>query len=185
MPNSRGNRYSRAHQTLDPNKIPGKFWDFSFTEMGVRDLPGKNNNSLYLGFILLLEYYIKFEFYPPVVIDSILEQTGMEKVALVGHSQGATIFLVLLSLLPEYNEKIKLVSMMAPFTYTDHIGFPLNAFLEFFDQLLPFKNVEFLPNSALQRTMSEIICQIDNGSICDSMLNFALGPSVLQRNNVS
>lgn len=41
MPNSRGNRYSRAHKTLDPNQIPGKFWDFSFTEMGVKDLPGK------------------------------------------------------------------------------------------------------------------------------------------------
>jgi len=157
MPNSRGNRYSRAHQTLDPNQIPGEFWDFSFTEMGVRDLP--------------------------VVIDSILEQTGMEKIACIGHSQGATIFLILLSLRPEYNDKIKLVSMMAPFSYMNNVGFPLNAILEFFSQLLPFKDVEFVPNSLLQRTMSQIVCQIDNGTICNSMINFVLGPSVNQRNN--
>lgn len=119
------------------------------------------------------------------MIDFILEQTGKEKVACIGHSQGATIFLILLSLRPEYNEKIKLVSMMAPFTYMDHVGSPLSLILKFFDQLLPFRNSEFLPNSLLQRTMSQIVCQINNGSICNGMINLVLGPSINQRNNVS
>lgn len=66
MPNSRGNRYSRAHKTLDPNQSPGKFWDFSWFEMGLYDLP--------------------------VVIDSVLEQTHQKEIACVGHSQGKLSF---------------------------------------------------------------------------------------------
>lgn len=61
--NARGNTYSRRHVTLSP-KNP-KFWDFSWHEIGVIDLPA--------------------------MIDYILQHTNQTKLAYVGHSQGITI----------------------------------------------------------------------------------------------
>ena len=37
--NSRGNTYSRAHVEYDPDKDEKKFWDFSWYDMGMYDLP--------------------------------------------------------------------------------------------------------------------------------------------------
>ena len=37
--NSRGNRYSEKHVSLDPFWDRKKFWDFDWTEMGLYDLP--------------------------------------------------------------------------------------------------------------------------------------------------
>ena len=62
--NSRGNTYSRSHVSLDPDHNEKKFWDFSWYEMGAYDLPA--------------------------VIDEIQTQTGGQKVAYIGHSQGTT-----------------------------------------------------------------------------------------------
>lgn len=38
LSNSRGNYYSRHHKIYDPDK-DREFWDFSYTEMGMYDLP--------------------------------------------------------------------------------------------------------------------------------------------------
>ena len=38
----------------------------------------------------------------------------------VGHSQGTTVFLVLASTIPEYNNKIKLANLMAPAAIIKH-----------------------------------------------------------------
>ena len=54
--NSRGNKHSRNHTTLNPNK-DDKFWDFSFSDMGKYDLPAAfeyihnvtNKKIYYLG----------------------------------------------------------------------------------------------------------------------------------------
>lgn len=65
--NSRGNRFSRRHTKLDPaggSSDKQQFWDFSFQEMAEIDA---------LAFL-----------------DKIKEETGVEKVTWVGHSQGAT-----------------------------------------------------------------------------------------------
>jgi pimeloyl-ACP methyl ester carboxylesterase len=38
--NQRGSKYSRRHETLDPDdKDDLKYWDFSFVEMGEYDAP--------------------------------------------------------------------------------------------------------------------------------------------------
>lgn len=58
--NARGNTYSRRHITLDP-KDP-KFWDFSWHEIGVYDIPA--------------------------TIDYVLANTNQTKLSYVGHSQG-------------------------------------------------------------------------------------------------
>lgn len=97
--NSRGNKYSRDHKTLNPNISPGPFWNFSWYEMAIYDLPAS--------------------------IDFILAKTGRAKLAYTGHSQGGTIMLVLLALLPEYNDKISVACLMAPLGYMCSLGIPL------------------------------------------------------------
>jgi hypothetical protein len=60
MGNQRGSKYSRKHQTLDPDDKKGDFWKFSFQEMGDIDAPAQIN-------------YIK-------------KKTAQDKVTYVGHS---------------------------------------------------------------------------------------------------
>lgn len=84
--NARGNTYSRNHTTLDPENP--NFWQFSWHEIGVFDLPA--------------------------MIDYTLAYTNQSQLIYVGHSQGVTSMFVLLSELPEYNKKIAMVHAMTP-----------------------------------------------------------------------
>lgn len=76
-----------------------KFWDFSFHEMGVYDLPA--------------------------TIDHIIDQTGQQKIHYIGHSQGTTSFFVMLSEKPEYNDKIIKFVAYAPIIYTNNVRSPI------------------------------------------------------------
>lgn len=58
----------------------------------------------------------------PAMIDYILSRTGEKQLFYIGFSQGTTQFWILTSLKPEYNEKIKLMSAMAPVAYMGHVG---------------------------------------------------------------
>lgn len=58
----------------------------------------------------------------PAMIDYILHQTGQQQLFYVGFSQGTTQFWILMSLKPEYNKKIKLMSALAPVAYLGNIG---------------------------------------------------------------
>lgn len=84
--NNRGNTYSRNHVSLNPDKAP--FWNFSWHEMGIYDLPA--------------------------FIDYILLHTNQTKLAYVGHSQGVTCAFVMLAELPQYNKKISVLHAMTP-----------------------------------------------------------------------
>jgi pimeloyl-ACP methyl ester carboxylesterase len=57
--NSRGNKYSRRHKTLDPD-TDKDFWQFSWEQMGLYDLPA--------------------------AIDFVRNMTKVDKVAYFGHS---------------------------------------------------------------------------------------------------
>lgn len=95
MGNARGNTWSRRHEDYDPNKFLSKFWDFSWHEIGVYDVPA--------------------------MIDHIIETTGTEKIFYIAHSQGATAFYVMLSEKPEYNNKIRLMAGIGPAAYMGHL----------------------------------------------------------------
>ena len=97
MGNSRGNTYSCAHLNL--SRSDAKFWDFSFHEMGMYDLPA--------------------------TIDHIIAQTGQQKIYYVGHSQGTTSFFAMLSEKPEYNDKIIKFVALAPIVYTYNARSPI------------------------------------------------------------
>ncbi|NXX25266.1 LIPM Lipase, partial [Nicator chloris] len=89
--NNRGNSWSRQHHNLSIGSE--EFWDFSFHEMAMYDLPAM------VGFILM--------------------QTGQEKLFYVGHAQGSSLGFIAFSSLPRLAEKIKLFFALAPL-YTFH-----------------------------------------------------------------
>ncbi|EFN80677.1 lipase 3 [Harpegnathos saltator] len=92
--NIRGSTNSKNHTELSVQSA--KFWDFSWHEIGIYDTPA--------------------------MIDYILDYTGQKQLFYIGFSQGTTQFWVLMSLRPEYNEKIKLMSALAPVAYMGHIN---------------------------------------------------------------
>lgn len=96
MGNARGNKNSRFHTTLNPDDEQQKylFFDFSFEEIGTKDLPA--------------------------MIDYILEVTKRDKLHYIGHSQGGTVFLVMASMLPEYNQKLISAHLLAGVGYQDY-----------------------------------------------------------------
>lgn len=92
MVNVRGNTYSRNHTRLNPNQ--DKFWDFTLDEIGRYDVPA--------------------------TIDYILDLTGKSQLHYVGHSQGTTIFWIMCSEKPEYNQKVQLMQALGPVAFLKH-----------------------------------------------------------------
>ncbi|XP_034235843.1 lipase 3-like [Thrips palmi] len=84
--NFRGSTHGRGHASL--NTTDPRFWNFSWHEMGVYDIPA--------------------------FVDYILAHTKAPTLHLVGHSMASSAALVTLSVRPEYNAKIRLASFMSP-----------------------------------------------------------------------
>ncbi|KAJ9593088.1 hypothetical protein L9F63_027670, partial [Diploptera punctata] len=93
MGNARGNTFSKKHLTLSTSSV--EFWDFSWHEMGIYDLPAE--------------------------IDYILGETGQSDLFYVGHSMGTTMFYVLQSERPQYSNKIRHMISLAPIAYMGHV----------------------------------------------------------------
>lgn len=92
MGNSRGSYYSREHETLTMND--NKFWEFSWHEMGVYDLPA--------------------------VIDYVLDKTGYPDLFYIGHSQGTTQFWIFNEFNHSYESKVKAMFALAPIAFLGH-----------------------------------------------------------------
>ncbi|KDR16428.1 Lipase 3 [Zootermopsis nevadensis] len=159
--NSRGNTYSRKHVSLNPSK--DKFWDFSWHEMGVSDLPA--------------------------VIDYIIDKTGSEQIFYAGHSMGTTMFYVLASERPEYNSKIRAHFSLAPVAFMSHLKSPLIQLASKVDDelklLLDLMGVyEFLPHSGLLTLIGELFCNDEaiTVDICSNVLFLIAGYDSSQLN---
>ncbi|SPP87814.1 lipase 3-like [Drosophila guanche] len=109
LTNSRGNTYSRKHLTLSPNDK--KFWQFDWHEIGVYDATAS--------------------------IDFILSTTGEKAVHYVGHSQGCTAFLAMLSMRPEYGHKVKTSHLLAPVAFMSRVPSKLMRILKDFYLKMP------------------------------------------------
>ncbi|KAG5876081.1 hypothetical protein JTB14_028854 [Gonioctena quinquepunctata] len=146
MGNVRGNYYSRNHTKLNPDK-DSAFWQFSWHEIGVIDLP--------------------------CIIDYILNQTEVDGVYYCGHSQGTTVFYVMASMKSEYNKKIKIQVSLSPIAFMNHLFSPLlrlfalgndpvGTFLELVgvDEFLPSNNslVLLLRGLCSATYVSKLIC---------------------------
>ena len=96
MLNYRGTFYSREHLWLSPNTNPD-FWDFSFEEFGKYDLKAA------------IEYIQKVK-------------QSIDKISIIGFSEGTTTSFYALSDEPEYFEsKIDLFIALAPTIYFKHM----------------------------------------------------------------
>ncbi|XP_016840204.1 lipase 3 isoform X1 [Nasonia vitripennis] len=136
MGNSRGNTYSKAHVNMSSSD--SKFWEFSWHEMGIYDLPA--------------------------TIDHILNATGQKKLHYVAHSQGGTVLLVIMSERPEYNEKIGKVALFAPVADMTHSRSPImSVFTKISTPLyyvIRFFGVnDFLPTNALLTKIGREACE--------------------------
>jgi len=96
MVNTRGNTFSRGnrHHRDDTDE----YWAMSMDELALIDLPTQ--------------------------IDAVLRLTGKPSLALVGHSQGCSLPLMLLSAKPEYNQKLWLLMMLGVVTHAEYIQAP-------------------------------------------------------------
>ncbi|XP_062551583.1 lipase 3-like isoform X2 [Armigeres subalbatus] len=97
MGNVRGNMFSRDHMNLSPNK--SAYWKYTYHEIGLYDVPA--------------------------MVDYILHLTGRKRLHYVGHSQGAVVFLVMTSLLPQYNQKITSAHLSAPAAFVSKSTAPM------------------------------------------------------------
>ncbi|XP_009701255.1 PREDICTED: lipase member M-like [Cariama cristata] len=95
--NSRGTSWSRRHQNLSADQV--EFWDFSFHEMAMYDLPA--------------------------MIDFVLQKTGQKQVYYIGHSQGGTIAFIAFSSMPVLAQKIKMFFALAPAVIIKHAKSPI------------------------------------------------------------
>ncbi|CAG9793851.1 unnamed protein product [Diatraea saccharalis] len=138
MGNARGNYYSRKHTSLNPDALLSTaFWRFSWDEIGNIDLPA--------------------------MIDYVLEKSGRDRLHYVGHSQGTTVFFVMNSLRPEYNQKIISMHAFAPVAYMANNRNPLFLLLarhanniEFALSLIGIG--EFLPNNEVMSWAGKNLC---------------------------
>ncbi|KAH8295303.1 hypothetical protein KR018_009740, partial [Drosophila ironensis] len=141
LANSRGNRYSRRHQRLDPN---GKeFWQYSYHEMGIYDLPS--------------------------TIDYILRLTHRTGLHFVGHSQGCTAFLVMLSQRPEYGGKIVTSHLLAPVALQSRVPSFLGK--ELLSGMIHFPDMEVPASHPIMQQIQYWACSISwMQQVCKNIL---------------
>lgn len=84
--NIRGTDFSQKHENLLATSA--QYWKFSLDEIVKYDLPA--------------------------VIDYVLLKSNNTRVHYVGHSQGTTLVMAMLSLFPRYNKKLKTLHLLAP-----------------------------------------------------------------------
>ncbi|XP_062550414.1 lipase 1-like isoform X2 [Armigeres subalbatus] len=133
--NARGNRYSREHTYLTADMT--EYWDFTWHEIGVYDVPA--------------------------MIDYVLKVRNFTKLHYVGYSQGTTAFLVMTSSMPKYNEKIIKLHAMAPAAYMSHLNNPvfryLSSHLSTITNLVSALGVnQFMPASPMFPQIASAIC---------------------------
>ncbi|XP_022256648.1 gastric triacylglycerol lipase-like [Limulus polyphemus] len=157
--NFRGNTYSRRHVTLSTDSK--EFWEFSFDEMALYDLPA--------------------------MIDFALNKTGETQLYYIGHSQGTLTAFALLSEKPEYNEKLRTFFALAPVATVGYIKSPIRYFapytkdIEILLKLLGVK--EFLPNSWLIKLLSDLVCTTEIKVFCEEIIFLIVGVDPDQMNS--
>ncbi|XP_072196882.1 lipase member M-like [Excalfactoria chinensis] len=95
--NCRGNSWSQKHLNLSVDQK--EFWDFSFHEMAVYDVPA--------------------------MVNFILQHTGQEKLFYIGHAQGNSLGFIAFSSMPHLAEKINLFFALAPLYTFHHVKGPV------------------------------------------------------------
>ncbi|XP_033740814.1 lysosomal acid lipase/cholesteryl ester hydrolase-like [Pecten maximus] len=148
--NSRGNTYSRKHKTLSPNDP--KFWEWSWDEMAIYDLPA--------------------------MVDYILNVTNRKQLYYLGYSQGTQIAFSGLGQ-PWNTDKVKMFFAFAPVTTLGNIISPIRLLAPFAEPIQTlyemFGKAEFLPSTEVVKWLGRTACSKPGlDFICENVL-FVLG----------
>ena len=151
--NFRGNTYSRAHTSL--SYTDSKFWDFSWHESAVYDLPAMITYIAQLKADILRAY--------------------------VGFSMGTTCFYAMASERPRIARLLKSAYSLAPVVYMKHVQSPLRYLAPIATN---YKIIfyllgegEFLPQNFVMKHLAKYLCYIDflEERICASSLFVIVG----------
>ncbi|XP_029167695.1 lipase 1-like [Nylanderia fulva] len=134
--NFRGNVYSRAHISLSPSN--STFWDFSYHEMGIYDLPA--------------------------MITFITNMTSQPLHAYIGHSMGTTSFYIMASKRPEIARMVQKMISLAPLAFKNHMKSVIRYFLPFFSELQKMMEVLFR-GEFLRRDWTKFFANFCNQSL--------------------
>ncbi|KAL6431806.1 hypothetical protein ACFW04_007358 [Cataglyphis niger] len=157
--NFRGNIYSRAHMSLSPSDLT--FWNFSFHEMSIYDLPA--------------------------IIKFITNMKSQPLHTYIGHSMGTTTFYVMASERPEIARMVKMMISFGPAAFIKHFKSPM--LINLFSYWREFQIIwrlffhdEFLPQSDLLRFISKYGCDqnLDSKNICANLIFLICGYDVEQ-----
>lgn len=96
MGNARGTKHSTEHAKIDCSS--DEFWQFSFNEIGFYDVSA--------------------------MLDFVLDHTKEKSTFYVGHSQGCSSLLALLSSQPDYNAKISQAHLLTPAIFMNNCSNP-------------------------------------------------------------
>ncbi|XP_014282378.1 lipase member J [Halyomorpha halys] len=135
----RGTVHGRNHTTLNPD-TDEKFWDFTWQEAGLYDLPTQ--------------------------IDYVIEKTKAKQIHYIGHSIGTTTFFLMASKVPETASKIKNAILLAPVFFFTKYQFMLKEGSSMYtmavDTMKGFeekKKWEAYPRSDVPKTEHQIVCE--------------------------
>ncbi|CAG9562617.1 unnamed protein product [Danaus chrysippus] len=144
MGNARGNKYSTEHTSL--KRSGSEYWKFSWDEISYYDLPA--------------------------MIDYTLKETGFRKLYYVGHSQGTTTSYVMMSLRPEYNNRVDLMFSLSPVAWMSNAkSFMLKLFAPTYGLL------NYLPSNTYvdhYNTILGLICKYFL-TACDNYIQQVIG----------
>jgi len=158
--NTRGNRYSKKHVSL--NATSKEFWDFSFQEMADYDLPS--------------------------MIDFVLSKTNQSELNYLGYSQGNTIAFAALSEQKELQKKIKLNIALGPMTRMKHVNNLLTSLCSYDVQLKSlielFDVREFFQTSEAWNIVSDVACT-NVPQICDILYGIMAGMDLTKNYNAT
>ncbi|EFN62149.1 Lipase 3, partial [Camponotus floridanus] len=163
--NFRGNTYSRAHISLSPSNLT--FWDFSFNEMGIYDLPE--------------------------MFTYITNITSQSLHTYIGHSMGTASFYIMASERPEFARMVQKMISFAPAVFISHMKSPLKYFsktfpLELYKLIMRhFFHNEFLPQNNFWKYLAKYGCEqnIIEEKICANLIFIICGYDREELNYVS
>lgn len=164
MCNSRGSTYSLNHTHYD-YRYDWRYWDFSFHEMALFDLPA--------------------------TINYILELRQRQSLSFIGHSQGNLIMFILQSIHPEYASKVKPFIAMAPIAFIPNVYFgAMNVLIRAISPVVTPKSLnrvlkgQLLPKYGPMERGFDLICVPKySAPICDVILTLMLGNNFKRANH--
>ncbi|XP_029158384.1 lipase 1-like [Nylanderia fulva] len=137
LANLRGTTHSRDHISLSTSEL--KYWNFSFHEMGIYDVPAMTTY--------------------------ITNMTSQPLHAYIGHSMGAAVFYVMSIERPNIAGMVKMMISFGPGVFVDHMRSPLRPILYLIKESQPLLRVLFhdetFPKDAFNAIMTLLGCNLN------------------------